>query len=412
MIRGFLLAPGQAQFGEQNDEATAQTEFGAVEEPYEMTVSDQSVARLVIVRPLEVREIKIRKKELMVGRSSKADITVDHEKVSRLHCRLLLNEKDLLDLEDLGSTNGTLFQGANVKKAQLRPNQSFTVGDAKLYSNRRPVPCWATLPANGKRQRLGCPPTENRSARGQVGQRRQRPVIVIPGFLGSELQCNGQVLWPRVKDFEKPRDAQTARGDRRRCAHRAGGRSGSLSGFVAPRRLPTVDPFFARKPEYEVGQNLFPFPWDWRRDLRRAAANGRRIHQLRDEGQISEKVILIGHSAGCQVARYYVERMGGRHYVDRLIFNGRSHAGVAQTAHLGVGFGRVFGWNKERVATVLGSFPGLYQLLPQHECIFHEDGTPFNIWEDKVGSPTKCIRSWTTPESFKRICRRNLGCRW
>ena len=202
--RLFYLAPGQAQFGEQNDEATAQTEFGAVEEPYEMTVSDQSVARLVIVRPLEVREIKIRKKELMVGRSSKADITVDHEKVSRLHCRLLLNEKDLLDLEDLGSTNGTLFQGANVKKAQLRPNQSFTVGDAKIVFKPAASALLGDVAGKWETAASRVSPQQKTAQRGaKLAKGGKRPVIVIPGFLGSELQCNGQVLWPRVKDFLK-----------------------------------------------------------------------------------------------------------------------------------------------------------------------------------------------------------------
>ena len=42
-----------------------------------------------------------------MGRAPRADFVVDAALVSRVHCRFTLNETNELELEDLGSTNGT-----------------------------------------------------------------------------------------------------------------------------------------------------------------------------------------------------------------------------------------------------------------------------------------------------------------
>ena len=218
---------------------------------------------------------------------------------------------------------------------------------------------------------------------------QKRPVIIIPGFLGSQLSLNDELLWPQVKRFLKnPEMLQlpdvldgvepTALVDEVVV----------FPGLLRLDAYQRLTRYLQENLDYEEGINLFPFAWDWRRDLRRAASRlGELIHQLREDGVIDDKVILMGHSAGCQVARYYVERMGGRHYVDRLILMGGPIQGTLKPLTSIWGGGGFFGWNKERVGKVLGSFPGLYQLLPQTECVFHEDGSPFNIWEDKSWLP-------------------------
>ena len=63
-----------------------------------------------------------------VGRAPRADFVVDAPLVSRLHCRLSMDGDDRLDVEDLGSTNGTYVNGRKVRRAALRAGDTLKVG--------------------------------------------------------------------------------------------------------------------------------------------------------------------------------------------------------------------------------------------------------------------------------------------
>ena len=63
-----------------------------------------------------------------MGRAQRADFIVDAALVSRLHCRFLLDDRDRLDVEDLGSTNGTWVNGRKIDKAPLMAGDKVKVG--------------------------------------------------------------------------------------------------------------------------------------------------------------------------------------------------------------------------------------------------------------------------------------------
>lgn len=63
-----------------------------------------------------------------MGRAPRADFVVDAALVSRVHCRFTLNDTDDLELEDLGSTNGTLVNGRKVTKVLLNDGDKLTIG--------------------------------------------------------------------------------------------------------------------------------------------------------------------------------------------------------------------------------------------------------------------------------------------
>jgi pSer/pThr/pTyr-binding forkhead associated (FHA) protein len=62
-----------------------------------------------------------------IGRAPRADFVVDAALVSRLHCRLTLDAQGL-DVEDLGSTNGTWVNGRKIARAPLMPGDKLKVG--------------------------------------------------------------------------------------------------------------------------------------------------------------------------------------------------------------------------------------------------------------------------------------------
>src|SRR6188472_1040251 len=70
-----------------------------------------------------------------MGRAPRADFVVDAALVSRVHCRFTLNQANELELEDLGSTNGTFVNGKKVGRATLSDGDKLTVGRVQFVVN-------------------------------------------------------------------------------------------------------------------------------------------------------------------------------------------------------------------------------------------------------------------------------------
>jgi ABC transport system ATP-binding/permease protein len=72
-----------------------------------------------------------------MGRAARADFIVDVALVSRIHCRFTLDDLDRLDVEDLGSTNGTWVNGHKVDKAPLLEGDRVKVGRVEFAVRAR-----------------------------------------------------------------------------------------------------------------------------------------------------------------------------------------------------------------------------------------------------------------------------------
>lgn len=70
-----------------------------------------------------------------VGRAPRADFVVDAALVSRVHCRLTLDNAGKLEIEDLGSTNGTFVNGQKVGKTTLSDGDKLRIGRVEFVVN-------------------------------------------------------------------------------------------------------------------------------------------------------------------------------------------------------------------------------------------------------------------------------------
>jgi pSer/pThr/pTyr-binding forkhead associated (FHA) protein len=70
-----------------------------------------------------------------LGRAPRADFVVDAALVSRVHCRFTLSSANELQLEDLGSTNGTFVNGQKVTRTTLNDGDTLTVGRVQFVVN-------------------------------------------------------------------------------------------------------------------------------------------------------------------------------------------------------------------------------------------------------------------------------------
>ena len=89
----------------------------------------------LIPRSKNLQEINnTSKKELIVGRSKNSDVSIDNAEVSKEHVRLLL-KGDVVEVTDLGSTNGTYIDGKKLeanKKYILTKGQSLVIGSEEV----------------------------------------------------------------------------------------------------------------------------------------------------------------------------------------------------------------------------------------------------------------------------------------
>jgi pimeloyl-ACP methyl ester carboxylesterase len=123
------------------------------------------------------------------------------------------------------------------------------------------------------------------------------------------------------------------------------------------------------------GQNLFEFPYDWRRDNRAAA------HRLQRQGAdwlsawrassgaSDAKLILVGHSMGGVISRYFLECLDGWRDTRTLVTFATPYRGSLNALDVLVNGKKIKFFDLTDLAR---SFTSVYQLLPTYPC--YDDG--------------------------------------
>jgi two-component system, cell cycle response regulator len=78
------------------------------------------------------KRIELDRNEMTVGRAPEADLTLDDERVSRIHCVVLRRGNEVW-VEDRDSRNGTYVDGQRVNRCTLSPMANLQVGRTVLH---------------------------------------------------------------------------------------------------------------------------------------------------------------------------------------------------------------------------------------------------------------------------------------
>ena len=86
---------------------------------------------IVSIDGVVIKEVQLTKERTMLGRRPYNDIVIDNLAVSGEHAVIHMNEHEV-EVEDLGSTNGTYVNGKAVKRLALRNGDTIEVGKYKI----------------------------------------------------------------------------------------------------------------------------------------------------------------------------------------------------------------------------------------------------------------------------------------
>jgi pimeloyl-ACP methyl ester carboxylesterase len=205
--------------------------------------------------------------------------------------------------------------------------------------------------------------------------------ILIPGIMGSVLKLGDEVIWPGPPEsliFPYTQMAELMRED--------------LVAVDCIRTFSFTDQYQALIDDLtacgfsENAHTLVVAAYDWRKDNAFAAQKlADHIDAARNRHGDSVKIILVAHSMGGLVSRYYLEsgqfnNRPGFAKVTQLITLGTPHNGAALALAMVLGQQKRLFLSKDQVlqATSDPRYPAAYQLLPKR-------GEPFT-WEGDVGS--------------------------
>lgn len=199
------------------------------------------------------------------------------------------------------------------------------------------------------------------------------PVILVPGITGTELEQDGETLWLnliKMRDIgDDFLDALAMDSDGSPAEESVV--TGDVLRFVGGDTFPLYDYFGGLIKElesrgYVEGENLFVFPYDWRRDISFTSLQLK--HKI--DGVIAQtgspKVDVVAHSMGGLLAKKYVLDYPD-HKIGKLVFIGTPHLGAPKalkTLMFGDNFDIRRILSALKIKEITHSMYSVYQLLP------------------------------------------------
>lgn len=239
-----------------------------------------------------------------------------------------------------------------------------------------------------------------------------RPVVVVPGILGSVLERDGEVVWGDRLSLARFGQLEIADGPR-----------DPDDGLVASGLIQSIQVFGPWKMDqysglrqvftamgYSVGVDYFEFPYDWRQSNFTTAA---RLRQWVDANErlAGREFDIVAHSMGGIVAEVFARRHDPTRQVRRLVTLGTPFLGSANAlATLESGWGRIQNWmagGMETIRRTSLSFPAMFELMPRYPncCILGRPGDPDRQPYNIVAAEGWSKLDWGIPPQSPRAAR-------
>ena len=232
-------------------------------------------------------------------------------------------------------------------------------------------------------------------------------IVMLPGITGSVLQKDGKDVWAaspgaavgalfslgkNVKSLalkDDPPDADDL-GDGV-VATKVMGDIHLIPGLWKIDGYSKLKSYVLKTFDVRLGENLFEFPYDWRRDNRASARKLQRqasewLHSWRTKsGNDDAKLVLVGHSMGGLVSRYYLECLEGWRDTRTLVTFGTPYRGsLKAVGTLANGLEKKLGPISLDLSEMVRSLTAVYQLLPVYPCYDAGGGKLVRIAETDV----------------------------
>jgi len=226
-------------------------------------------------------------------------------------------------------------------------------------------------------------------------------IVVIPGILGSVLERKGKEVWGLSGQAVIDNLLSLGRNIQHLALPQGVGDEEPNDGVTVTRLMPdlhmlpglwTIDGYGqlvnGLKARFTLSEasatqpgNLLLFPYDWRLSnvlsaSKLAKTASRELDRWRKYTQNPEaKLVLICHSMGGLVARWFLEVLGGREITRQLITIGTPYQGsVNALRELVNGLSAGLDPLSLKLTAFVRSLPSVYQLLPTYPCLDLGDG--------------------------------------
>lgn len=217
-------------------------------------------------------------------------------------------------------------------------------------------------------------------------------VVVLPGIMGSELveAATGTVLWGLANPGWYVR-AWTSGRSLRALAVTDDEREGRGARVQATRTLkfpafapllrgfePYTDLLASVRRFVADSAAVREFAYDWRlaidynaAELAKVAEQHLAAWRQHPKGSRDAKLVLIAHSMGGLVARYFTGVLGGARDVRATVTLGTPfHGAVKAVVMLSTGRGAPLPLPRQRLLRLARTMPGLHDLLPTYRCVY------------------------------------------
>ena len=346
-------------------------------------LNDTSEDRIVIYTPDKTWEVLLNNKvdSLTIGRSANSDVVIEHPSVSRSHAQIVRDHRTF-KMKDLNSSNGMFVNGEKCGEVILDNGVTVKLGYATIIFKQGFTEEHLTIAGTSFK----------------IPERH--PVVFVPGIMGSELWLGKERIWPNLKLlFKEPEFLKypgipgiEPRGILQEVV--------VVPNLIKLEQYSQMGDYLVEDLGYTRGKDFFEFAYDWRQDIRVTA---KQLSQFIDALPV-KPIKLVAHSLGTLVSRYYVERLGGKDKVDKLILMGGPHLGTpAAVSSLLFGPDVLpFGLMGETLRKVISTFYTSYQILPVYACGMDQFGQPYNFMKDDGWLAPEQKALWQAAREFKR----------